>query len=682
MASAPETAARAVTASFALAAAAWLSGCSGLFGESPPHAAPANPAAEAGDGQVELSWSAVTDADDYVIFWSDGTSPGGALNNVIADVTGTQFTHTGLTDFRTHSYRIAARTSGGTGPRSLQVSAEPGPVPGTVEWAVVTAQDPDHTIHFATAMQATGYRVYFSGSADALAGRRPNAFFEETASSPLVRAGVAVNAAILYRVIAMNGSRIGSGGPVVISPAHNVVTSDVPRAGLALGDPNDDDCLDLVTATGGRANNACDTSFTARMLADVGLGDLLAAPRVSGDSRFADFSGDGRDDLFSNTASAAGTAGSVALLHVNNGTGNYQTSAGVTTLGIGGFGGTVLAADFDNDGAVDLFAPNDHTQGDGARNWLLINDGGGNFTDTAVAAGVDANPAGAAYVPRGGQAVDFDRDGFVDLLFGSRLLMNDGDGTFSDASAAVAMPVRADLGLKLIDVDLDGDLDLVHLDGVVVRLYRFDAGAFDAGTIVAEDTTQAVSGQGLNVCDVNSDGFEDVLFARNATATNTGTPRILINVAGQLLPSAVRNGLTAANDLVAQNDLIACGDIDNNGVTDVLARWGVNYRLMRSISGIATRIRIRVLGAGGERNQQGRIVRITPQAAPSRIMTRVIESGSGYQSQGQYDLLVGAPWSGEYDIEVRFATGTVTATADLGDDLTIFADGRVVQGLQ
>mgnify|MGYP003543318028 CR=1 FL=1 len=63
-------------------------------------------------------------------------------------------------------------------------------------------------------------------------------------------------------------------------------------------------------------------------------------------------------------------------------------------------------------------------------------------------------------------------------------------------------------------------------------------------------------------------------------------------------------------------------------------------------------------------------------------MTRVIESGSGLRSQNQYDLLVGAPWPGEYDISVRFAGGVVNATADAGDDLTIFADGRVVTGLQ
>jgi hypothetical protein len=674
-----KAATRAATGIFALLGALALAGCSDVFGESPPHAAPANPVAEGADGRVELTWNAVTGAETYAIFWSDAAT--GELTNVIADLTGTSFSHTGLTNLVTYRYRIAAETGGGRGPQSLLVSAEPGPVPGPVEWAVVTAQDPGHTVHFAPATQATGYRIYLGTTQAQLGGRRPNAPFEEATASPHLRATVPLSSAVYYRVIAMNGSRIGTGGPVVVSPARSVSTLDHPRAGVAFGDPNDDDCHDTVTALGNKTGSACLNTFTARVLADVGLGDLTAAGRTTGDSRYADFSGDLRDDLFSTTLSPAGTAESVALLHVNQGTGNFQTSAGVSALAIGGFGGTTLAADFDNDGDVDLFAPNDHTQGDGARNWLLRN-AAGTFTDIAAAAGVDGNPAGADFVPRGGQAVDFDEDGFVDLLFGSRLLLNDGDGTFSDGSAAAGIPVRADHGLKLIDVDLDGDFDLLHHDGAAIRLHLNTAGAFDAGTIVAEDTTQATFGAGLNVCDLNSDGFEDVIFARNATATGTGTPQMLINVAGQLMPSAVQSGSVAAGDLLAANDLLACADFDANGVIDVMARWGTGYRSLAALQPLTSVIRIRVLGAGGERNQQGRVVRVTPEDQPDRVMTRAVETGSGLRAQNQYDLLVGAPWPGEYAVSVRFAAGVVNATAESGDSLTIYADGRVVDGLQ
>ncbi len=676
------TAGRAVSGIVVLGFALGLAGCSDVLGDSPPHAAPSDPFAEAGDGFIELTWGAVTGADTYTILWTDGTTPNGELSNKIHDITATSYTHTGLTNFRTYRYRILGKTKGGGGPESLTVSATPGPVPGPVEWVAVTSQDPGHTIYFGPAQGATRYRVYFATTEDQLEGRRPFAFFEETDASPFVRAAIPVTATLYYRVIALNDTRIGIGGPIAVSSTTVISEHDVEQAGAAVGDANDDGCLDLPTANGTVEQNICRGSFTAVDLATAGLSDLLAAGRTTGDSRFADLNGDLVDDLFSNTLSPADDPASIALFHVNQGTGVFQASAGVSALGIGGFGGTLLVADFDNDGDLDLFAPNDHTQGDGARNWLLQNDGAGVFTDVAAAAGVDANPAGAAYVPRGGQAVDFNEDGYIDLLFGSRLLLNDGDGTFSDGSAAAGMPVRADQGLKLMDVDLDGDLDLVHHDGSVTRLYRNTAGVFDAGTIVAEDSTPTF-GYGLAACDMNIDGFEDVYIANNDTGTGTGVPKLLVNVNGALMPSAVqREVVVDSDDLVDYNDLFSCADISGDGRPDTVARWGDGYRLLRGASVLSTRIRIRVLGAGGERNQQGRIVRVVPQDAPNRVMTRVIESGSGLRSQGGYDLQFGGPWPGTYDVTVEFAAGSVTTTAEPGDDLTIYADGRVEDGLE
>jgi FG-GAP-like repeat len=681
MALAVRAAARAAAGICALWGLLALSGCEGALGTSPPHAAPSNPTAEGRNSKVDLTWGAVTDATRYVILW--GNDPDAATyDNEITGIEGTSYTHEGLENFTKYRYKIVAETSGGRGPESLAVTATPGTVPGSIEWTAVTAQNPGHTIYFPAAPRATHYRVYFASIESQLDSRRPNAPFVEAQAPPRVRRDILVTTALYYRVFAMNDSRIGAGGPIAVSPSrivsqHHLGTEGI--AGAAFGLVDDDDCLDLPTALGSVNSGTCSGSFAERELDEVGLEDLTADPRKVGDVRLADFNGDGFDEIFSNVAAPATNANSIALLHVNQGDGEFVTSPAVSALAMGGFGGTILAADFDNDGDLDLFAPNDQTRGDGARNWLLVNDGDGGFTDAAAAAGVETNPAGAAYVPRGGQAVDFDENGYVDLLFGSRLLLNNGDGTFSDGSVAANVPVLADEGLKLIDVDLDGDFDLIHHDGALTRLFRNAGGVFDGGEVL--DAPQVPSeGRGLNACDINGDGFEDVIVARNGVDSGRGTPRTLLNVNGSLLFSATQRG-TQANpgSLLAPNARLACGDEDANGMIDFISRWGPggSYRLLRGASSLSRRIQLRIVGAEGTRNQQGRIVRVVPVAAPTRIMTRVVDSGSGLQSQNMYDLLVGAPWPGDYDVTVRFAGGDVTTTLQAGDAKIIFEDGTV-----
>ncbi|MDP9199172.1 MAG: fibronectin type III domain-containing protein, partial [Pseudomonadota bacterium] len=102
------TAPWAVRGTFALISALALAGCSDAFGTSPPHAAPANPVAEGGDGEVELRWGAVTDAARYVILWRDETLPAGEFSNSIKDIEETTYTHTGLVNLRRYEYRIVA----------------------------------------------------------------------------------------------------------------------------------------------------------------------------------------------------------------------------------------------------------------------------------------------------------------------------------------------------------------------------------------------------------------------------------------------------------------------------------------------------------------------------------------------------------------------------------------------
>ncbi|WP_018751213.1 glycoside hydrolase family 9 protein [Paenibacillus sanguinis] len=93
-------------------------------------AAPRGVTATAGDGLVQLSWNAVSRADEYVVKRSE--TSGGPYTEV--EVTSsTSFTDSGLTNDVTYYYVVAARNEVGEGSPSGQVSAKPRELPAPVE---------------------------------------------------------------------------------------------------------------------------------------------------------------------------------------------------------------------------------------------------------------------------------------------------------------------------------------------------------------------------------------------------------------------------------------------------------------------------------------------------------------------------------------------------------------------
>jgi hypothetical protein len=102
-------------------------------------------------------------------------------------------------------------------------------------------------------------------------------------------------------------------------------------------------------------------------------------------------------------------------------------------------------------------------------NHLYRNDGNGKFTDVTDQAGVGADLFSMAAI-----AADFDNDGFVDLLvtgYGRvALYRNKGDGTFEDVTAKAGLKVPGwSIGSAWLDYDRDGCVDLF-----VGRYVKFD----------------------------------------------------------------------------------------------------------------------------------------------------------------------------------------------------------------
>lgn len=141
------------------------------------------------------------------------------------------------------------------------------------------------------------------------------------------------------------------------------------------------------------------------------------------------------------------------------------------------YGQMLTAGDIDRDGDLDLWLgqyKNPYERGqmptpyfdanDGNPSWLLLNDGHGQFSDATAAAGLAAKRHRRSY---SGSFVDIDGDGQLDLLVvsdfaGAELYRNDGRGHFTDMTERW-LPESHGFGMAhaLADFNLDGRLDLL-----------------------------------------------------------------------------------------------------------------------------------------------------------------------------------------------------------------------------
>lgn len=183
---------------------------------------------------------------------------------------------------------------------------------------------------------------------------------------------------------------------------------------------------------------------------------------------FTDIDDDGWPDLL-----VAGDFGTSQILRNTGGTFDDVTTDVIDDEN--GMG--VAVADFDNDCDVDWFVtsirgvegePIDGLWGI-TGNRLYRNDGQGVFTNVTEAAGVRDGGWGW-----GACAADFDNDGHLDLFHTngwvagdgyaddpSRLFLSNGDGTFSEQSVALGIDDRGmGRGVACFDADRDGDIDV------------------------------------------------------------------------------------------------------------------------------------------------------------------------------------------------------------------------------
>ncbi len=209
----------------------------------------------------------------------------------------------------------------------------------------------------------------------------------------------------------------------------------------------------------------------------------------------------------------------------------------------------VVAADLNNDGWMDLFVSNDTRP-----NFLFFNRGKGRFEEAGALAGVGYSAFGTARYGMGVDAADYDQDGWVDLFVANidhesfSLYQNGGDETFTDqangSGLAASTWLLSGWGSKFLDYDNDGNLDLLMANGHpdVMIDQRLPNVNYDEPMVLFRNTgsgfknvsaesgpifSKKLAARGLALGDFNNDGAVDVLVAQNNAA-----PILLRNNAG------------------------------------------------------------------------------------------------------------------------------------------------------
>lgn len=336
---------------------------------------------------------------------------------------------------------------------------------------------------------------------------------------------------------------------------------------------------DAKVASGGPSGSILGGSFkdAAEMIE-------AARAKLAGNVTLFDPDGDGDLDLFEVTASSQklyrNDDGKLVDITAQAG----LSKANLTSIGVG-----AVAGDFDNDGKVDLFVLRY------GGNALYRNEGNGKFSDVTTAAGIP----GYAFLSLATAFVDIDHDGDLDIFIAgfidpskpsatrpltfpddfapapNMLLRNNGNGKFTDVSAAARVAGPTGRAVAVVPTDYDNrrdiDLLLVNHGEKPVLLGNLRDGSFrnlasDVGLSAGGRVACAAAG------DANKDGYTDFFFG-------------VTDEPGRLAMSDGKGRFvtTAAPASTEKTHAAQFLDYDNDGLLDLVTFSNKGVRVLRNI---------------------------------------------------------------------------------------------------
>lgn len=302
------------------------------------------------------------------------------------------------------------------------------------------------------------------------------------------------------------------------------------------------------------------------MLADMNAGGTVG-----------DFNRDGWPDLF-----LLGGGGRPDALFINNGDGTFTDEAAAWGVDVAHHGFAAAAADYDNDGYIDIFVSSlGLASGAPAvgMHRLYHNDGGTGFSEVAMAAGVNSTQ-GSIAVGNSAFFGDYDCDGDLDLYVcagqqftghSNVLFQNQNDGTFLNVTQTCGADAVQAMGFAGGIVNLNDDVypEIVCIaDWGGSRLFENQGDATFTSMAVEPPQFNIINGMGSAFADYDNNLLLDIY----ASAINPIPGNILLHNQGNLV--FTDDSLSAG---VADADWgwgPAAIDANNDGWMDIAAANG------------------------------------------------------------------------------------------------------------
>ena len=345
----------------------------------------------------------------------------------------------------------------------------------------------------------------------------------------------------------------------------------------------------------------------------------------------------------------------------------------------------VVWLDYDRDGRLDLYVSNLGKAVNWPRgiNRLLRNLGDGIFADRTAEAGLEVEVHPEWGGSMGGTAAgDFSDDGWPDIYLGvfkspNRLFLSDGEGGFDEGTVSAPGDSSEAYGVAVGDIDNDGDLDLFQAAGGWGDMLWRSSLLMNLGEGEFTDVTESMglgvlgeSTQSPSFADMDNDGDLDLIVGSSKRA-EFSEPFLFLNDGMGTFADH-----TAASGMGHYGHHAIC-DFDEDGFIDLLfstVEAHVGFAALYRNDGNANRwLRVELVGV--ESNRSGIGARVLATSGDRRQMREVL--GGVGNSQHERVAHFGLGDRAQVDrLEIRWPSGQVDVLTDVPADQKI----RVFEG--